>query len=83
MEYVILPNLKFTLTFITNPSNISPISIRNLELAKESKNFFFKKIKQTKKSTLLSRSTISYKCLTFCLLSEFINVEPEGLSVMA
>ena len=37
MEYVILPNLKFTLTFITNPSNISPISIRNLELAEESK----------------------------------------------
>ena len=82
MEYVILPNLKFTPIFITNPSNISPISIRNLELAKESKNFFFK-IKQSKKSTLLSRSTISYKCLTFCLLSEFINVEPERLSVMA
>ena len=45
MEYVILPHLKFTLTFITNPSNISPISIRNFELAKESKNFFKKKNK--------------------------------------
>ena len=41
MEYVILPNLKFTLIFVTKPSTTSLISIRNLELAEESKKLFF------------------------------------------
>ena len=85
MEYVILPNLKFTLIFITNPSTI--ISIRNLELEEESKKLFsfLIYINKNKVRNLPTkvRSRISYKCLTFYLLSEFINVEPEGMSVMA
>ena len=85
MEYVILPNLKFTLIFITNPSTI--ISIRNLELEEESKKLFsfLIYINKNKVRNLPTkvRSRISYKCLTFYLLSEFINVEPEGVSVMA
>ena len=74
MEYVILPNLKFTLIFITNPSTI--ISIRNLELEEESKKLFsfLIYINKNKVRNLPTkvRSRISYKCLTFYLLSEFI-----------